>query len=390
MEILFVLRKNIRHPQGKATVYVRLTVNGERSGDFSSFVRTLPGHWDSRAQLVTAGGEEAMADNGRLLSIRVALKECYNEMVREGRHVTAKGVRERFLSAGAVQPGLAALLDAYLAHNAANGLSKSTLKMHRVRHGNVTRFLEATGRTGITVADLCGGAYSGSDMCEELDRWLCRTHGHGRVHVVRQLRWLKSGLEWALRKRKVTANPFAGLSWDNAPSKPTPCLSALEVLAMEGYAFASPPLQRVADRFLMQCYTGLSYADLMDFRPDWDVVDKWIKKERLKTGVTAIVPMTAKLRALLGKHGGVVPPIANQPYNRMLKEVAALLGLDVNLTSRVARRTAGQLWVDVGMSIESVSRMLGHASIRTTQQSYVKVAETRIELDLRRAGLWEE
>ncbi|MDJ1467266.1 tyrosine-type recombinase/integrase [Xanthocytophaga flava] len=61
----------------------------------------------------------------------------------------------------------------------------------------------------------------------------------------------------------------------------------------------------------------------------------------------------------------------------------------MKLSSRVARKTAGQLWIDAGVSIESVSKILGHANIKTTQKAYVKVTEKRIELELKKTGFWE-
>jgi len=70
---------------------------------------------------------------------------------------------------------------------------------------------------------------------------------------------------------------LATARWPGVAGKPTEALSALQVMQLEGYRFASAPLQRAADRFLLQCHTGLSYGDLMDFDLDWDVADKWLK-----------------------------------------------------------------------------------------------------------------
>ena len=120
---------------------MRLTVNGERAGDFSIFVKARPGNWNSKMQLIagTPGSpaigtspqaiEETFADNERLLMIRTAIKECVNQMLREGGPLSARSLKARYLAAGQSQPTLMEVLAEYMAHKRARRLSKSTLKM---------------------------------------------------------------------------------------------------------------------------------------------------------------------------------------------------------------------------------------------------------------------
>lgn len=135
------------------------------------------------------------------------------------------------------------------------------------------------------------------------------------------------------------------------------------------------------DLFLVQCYTGLAYADLMTY--DFTKHRTGKKKElctgsRHKTGVEFHFVMTDKCRGLLEKYGYTLPKLPNQKYNVRLKMVAEAAKIGKNLTSHMGRRTAGYLWLNGGIPVEVVSKCLGHSSIAMTQRAYARILDKTI------------
>ena len=138
--------------------------------------------------------------------------------------------------------------------------------------------------------------------------------------------------------------------------------------------------------------TGLSYVDICeltsnDIRLAFDD-NLWIIKKRHKTKVTSNIRLLDIPKAILNKYEGklkngqLLPVISNQKMNDYLKEIAVLCGIDKNITFHLARHTfATTVTLANGVPIESVSKMLGHTDIRTTQ-IYAKVIDTKLSNDM--------
>ena len=114
----------------------------------------------------------------------------------------------------------------------------------------------------------------------------------------------------------------------------------------------------------------------------------WIKMKREKTSKELSIPMLPKAEAILNKYDGeifIFPRISNQRYNSYLKEIAAIIGVEKKLTTHIARKTFAStvlLYNDVPMEI--VSKLLGHSSMKITQDSYGKIVEKKISLEMSR------
>ncbi|MCY1530988.1 Tyrosine recombinase XerD [compost metagenome] len=147
--------------------------------------------------------------------------------------------------------------------------------------------------------------------------------------------------------------------------------------------------------FLFSCYTGLAYIDLAELTPDNIITgidgDLWIYTSRAKTDTSVRIPLLPKARELMEKYqddpraisnGTVFPVISNQRTNGYLKEIAEICEINTDLTFHIARHTfATTVTLSNGVPIESVSKMLGHTSIRTTQ-IYAKVVEHKLSEDM--------
>ena len=145
------------------------------------------------------------------------------------------------------------------------------------------------------------------------------------------------------------------------------------------------------------CYTGFAYVDVEHLTPDNVVIgidgEKWIHKNRIKTNSKSNVPLLPKALVIIERYqnnpmcrmtGRLLPVKSNQKYNEYLKEIADLCEINKNLTTHVARHTfATTVTLNNDVPIESVSKMLGHKKMATTQ-IYAKVLEKKVGADMRK------
>lgn len=154
-----------------------------------------------------------------------------------------------------------------------------------------------------------------------------------------------------------------------------------EVEKLEQAQMPTPAMAETKDLFLLQCYTGLSYADLMtyDFTQHKDKEGYELASgKRKKTGVEFFFVLQEKGREILRKYDYMIPKLSNQKYNWKLKTVAEIAMVDKQLTTHMGRRTAGSIWLNAGIPIEVVSKCLGHSSILMTQKAYAKILDNTI------------
>ena len=151
-----------------------------------------------------------------------------------------------------------------------------------------------------------------------------------------------------------------------------------------------PRLALVRDIFIFSCFTGLAYIDVAHLTPmNIRIINgkKWIITRREKTDVDSNILLLEIPEQIIDKYKGVdpngrlLPVFSNQKVNSYLKEIAAICGLDRNLTFHLARHTFATMSLTKGVPIESVSKMLGHANIRTTQ-IYARIISKKIEIDM--------
>ena len=136
-------------------------------------------------------------------------------------------------------------------------------------------------------------------------------------------------------------------------------------------------LERTRDLFIFSCFTGLAYIDVKALKPE-NIVNlngvEWISSKRIKTGTKISVVLFEGAKLIIEKYknhprkkGHVFPIYSNQKTNDYLKEIATACGIDKDISFHMARHTFATLTLSKGVPIESVSRMLGHKNIKTTQ-----------------------
>jgi site-specific recombinase XerD len=155
-------------------------------------------------------------------------------------------------------------------------------------------------------------------------------------------------------------------------------------------------ITRVRDFFVFSCFTGLAYADVKKLRRceiEKNEAGYWIKTKRQKTGGRANVPLLEVPMQIINKYVQldlleaedlILPVLSNQKMNAYLKEIADLCGITKKLSYHIARHTfATTLTMMNGVPIESVSKMLGHKNITSTQH-YARIVDKKVGEDMER------
>lgn len=169
-------------------------------------------------------------------------------------------------------------------------------------------------------------------------------------------------------------------------------LTEEELSAIMNRKFSLKRLEQVRDLFIFSCFTGLAYIDVyslreIHIRKSFDE-RLWIMKKRKKTGIQSNILLLDVPKMILEKYkdkfsdGKVLPVLSNQKMNAYLKEIADFSGIKKNLTFHLARHTfATTVTLAKGVPIETVSKMLGHTSIKTTQ-IYARITDSKIGNDM--------
>ena len=193
----------------------------------------------------------------------------------------------------------------------------------------------------------------------------------------------------------LTRDPFAGFKRTKQEVE-REALTDLELEKIGSKVFPTDRLNIVRNISLFSCYTGLAYADVKKL---WRSEisrgidgNSWIFTHRQETDTESRIPLLPPARSIMEKYqdlplccdsGHVLPVLSNQKMNSYLKEIADVCGIARNLTFHIARHTfATTATLSNGVPIESLSKMLGHRNLKTTQH-YAKVLDRKISDDTR-------
>ena len=215
----------------------------------------------------------------------------------------------------------------------------------------------------------------------------CKNNGANK-----QIQRVKKIINYSIRLGYIVSNNMTTYTLNFIPAKRS-ALTLIELGKLESLSLERKDLERVRDIFIFQCYTGLSYIDIKRLEHKHIHIDDkeelWIKMERQKTGGSFSIPLLKPALRLLQaykilypKEDMVFPVLSNQKMNNHLKIIQELASIRKNLSTHIARHTfATTITLSNNVPIETVSRMLGHTTIRTTQ-IYAKVLDTKIETDM--------
>ncbi len=192
---------------------------------------------------------------------------------------------------------------------------------------------------------------------------------------------LKTYIHMAMARGYVKADPYAGLRFKRGESEPDRYLSEEELHRIETGGMRSGSVARARDMFLFQCYTGLAYADLraFDFAAAERHGDGYVYSgRRVKTGEPFFFLLLPKAMEILEKYGYRLPVTGIEGYNRRLKTVAKDAGVGKPIASHWGRRTAAMVFLNKGIRLETVAKILGHSDVATTQAFYAQISKETV------------
>lgn len=237
------------------------------------------------------------------------------------------------------------------------------------------------------------------EIAEEFREWIISS-GVGDInHAAKNFDLLKRVLTLAVKEKYLLTNPLMMHSPPRIKKNTPPdFLTHDEIKLIMDFKFSSIQLQKCADLFIFQCFTGLSYIDLTNFCIQkhtvldngmiWIVMDRKKGENRIDvTYDTTELPLFPEAKQILEKYNYVLPFVRNDHYNNMLKQIAQIVGIEKRLYTHLARKTAGDRWLNAGLSYEVVAKMLGHKSIETTRKYYARVRRSRVADEIKKVIL---
>lgn len=230
-----------------------------------------------------------------------------------------------------------------------------------------------------------------TSVIRDYEDYLFSIQGYQQNTVSKYMQLLKAITNIALEKRILTNDPFNGVKLKRIPSK-IGYLNEEEIDKLHSLQLPSMRLELVRDMFIFSCYTGLAYADAVLLKQSnihTIAGVPWIIQKRKKTGTEFRVPLLPPAISILRKYaeqvdieGNLLPMISNQKMNLYLKELGQIAGIKKKLTYHLARHSFATLACTKGVSIESISKMLGHKNTQITK-IYAKITSEKISKEMK-------
>lgn len=393
LSVLFYLRRSKTDKNGMIPVYLRITVDGRRT-EISANRKIHPDNWDNDASCMKGNSEEARIFNTGLSNLKAGVQKQFLVLESTGKEITVDAVRN---AVSGTTERKHSLIEIFQYHN---DQLKKRVGVDFV-YGTLQHYLA----TQVKVKNFISFQYHKSDsFLDDLNNqfvtnfefFLKTREKCSHNTTMKHIKNLKKVIHIAILNDWLQRDPFSNFKCTYKETN-RGYLTPEELETLTEKQFSIQRLGIVRDIFLFSCYTGMAYSDIEALTPD-DVTtgidgDKWIIIYRHKTGGRSPIPLLPQALEILNKYsdcpesnnkGRLLPVKSNQKMNAYLKEIADLCGIDKNLTTHLARHTfATTITLANGMPIETVSKILGHNSIRTTQ-IYSKVVDSKISKDMKK------
>lgn len=368
MNVVFSIRKDQKNTNGFAVLYWYLSFNGQRSKKYSTGIRVSLKFWNRNH----ATGVNAKPINDALDNLRADLTDLFNRY--KDSIVTIQDIANIYNN-GVQSVTVVELFESLLERKMTERHAPDTIRTYKT-------FLN------IWLKPYCkeigepfyANTFKPKHLEELLSKMLltcCQDYAR------RSLSKLRSAFNLGFAMEKISHNPIGSYKffYTEKRQKNYVYLTLDEIENLESLTFSDkePILELARDLFLLQCYTSLSFNELKEFdvnehyheSDNW----KWILQKRGKTDVYQQIPLLPKAIKLLQKLKFVLMPSVNHRYNEYIRICAYRAGIDKHLHSHIGRISCGAYLLNMGISIEVVSRVLGHTNINQTEKVYARVLD---------------
>jgi site-specific recombinase XerD len=389
--ILFYVKRTKLLKNGDAPVYLRLTLNGD-TAEISLKRCIKPTLWDTTRNKAKGASPEAAELNDYITSVRGQLFMHQRELQEAGKQITAKVLLNTFLGVGEKQWSLVELFQEHndsIKQLIGNGYSQLTLQRYDAALKHIRNYCTVQyNNEKLPLNEVSNKFITGFDFY--LKTVAKCQHNSSMKHI----KALKKVIRIAIASDYIRKDPFVNyrITQKNVERE---CLTQTEIDSIINKEITIQRLDVIRDLFIFECYTGFAYKDLAALRKENIEIGidghRWIVIRRGKTGVTCRIPLFPISENIIKKYashaeviitGKLLPVPSNQKMNAYLKEVGAICGIDKDLHTHLARHTyATTVTLSNGIPMETVSKLLGHSKLQTTQ-IYAKVVNKKVEDDI--------
>jgi integrase len=398
LKVHFYPKKRSGYQGDKLPIYLRLTIDGDRT-EFAIQREVDPLKWNYKSgRLITTKKAESRHLNSFLETMQSQIYEAQRELLNSGREVSVTAIRNKlFKTEQTVINPLEhlTLLQVFRDHIkevsdlVGKEYSLGTLKRFKAAFSALEAYLVHKKMGDIKLKVLSYKFITGYELFLKTVRNVEHNTAMGIIKKLKKIIRICVANDW------IVKDPFMNYKVKIRDTN-RPFLLQEELDRIMALKFVSDRLKSVCDIFLFSCYTGLAYADVHKLKPSHVVIgndgEKWIHTDRVKTQISTRIPLLPQALEIIHSYqdhplclnqGKLLPVISNQKINEYLKEIADRCEISKKMTFHTARHTfATTVTLTNGVPIETVSKMLGHRNLRTTQL-YAKILDTKISEDMK-------
>jgi len=386
MKVLLYLKKSSRDRSGKAPIMGRITL-GRSIAQFSCKLFCNPDLWNPRESRMNGKSREAVEVNTKLDHLLLAVQSSYQSLLAKGSPFDAIDIKEHFQ--GSVQ-SRTMLLERFdgliedMEEHVGVDIKRESLVLYRQTRMRLQQFIRAKhNASDLTFSQLT------EDFVKQFEQFATGEVGLKQSTCYNMVILVKKVCKLAYREGAADSLLFDNVHVDKGDRRlpkalDRDALDKLKALCFDGWEI---DLETARDVFLFACYTGAAYCDLMALNPEHLVRDDegalWLKFNRQKTGVLCRVKLLPEALQLMNKlhdesRDTLLPHIHYITYQSHLKALRLRAGITLPFTTHTARHTfATLITLEQGVPIETVSKMLGHSTVRMTER-YAKVTPQKL------------
>ena len=366
---------------------MRITVKGERT-EISANVSVDLNLWDQAKGQVKRNAFDSSSLNNYLTNLRLKVQSHKRDLIDKGTPLTVHTLKDAYLGLLEKPKGI---LEIYTEHNAqckeriGKDIAAGTVQRYETCKMHLQQFIKWKYKLNEYPVQSINYMF-----IKDFEHYFKTVRNCGHNSTVKYIRNFHKIVKIALNNDWLLKDPFLNIHY-HLDEVDKDYLTDAELRILMEKNFTNQRIQRVKDIFVFCCFTGLAFSDVKALTKENIILGingkKWLKARRLKTGRMCEIPLLEFPLAIISKyendpyclaHGTLLPVSSNQKLNAYLKEIADLCQIDKILTTHTGRHTfATTVTLTNHVSIEAVSKMLGHSSINMTKH-YARIVDSLV------------
>jgi site-specific recombinase XerD len=392
VSILFYTKRAKAAANGLVPIYTRITINGKRFEQSTNrFVEISK--WSTEGNKMKGTSEEARLINNHLDLLKNQIRDAEMELIHKKTPVTIETIKSKLLG---IDERARMLVPIFQDHNkkikelVGKEYAPGTLERYTTSLKHTIEFMQW--KYNVSDIDITKIDHA---FVTDYEFWLRSVRNCANNTAVKYLKNFNKIIKLCLANDWLDKNPFANYK-SKVKEVERVYLTEEEIQSIIEKDFKTERLSLVRDIFLFSCFTGLAYIDVKNLTKSHISYgidgEKWIFTHRQKTESASKIPILPVTQMIIDKYENhpqsnnedkLLPILSNQKMNAYLKEIASVCEIEKELTFHIARHTfATTVTLTNGVPIESVSKMLGHKNLRTTQH-YAKVLDRKVSEDMK-------